>query len=62
MLCIGSPIVPWPRLLESAGITTSGRVCDASDSHDPKDVTLPEIVVIRSSRLLGREAWGIDVL
>lgn len=51
------------RLLASAGITTSWRVCDARHPCEPVESPVPEVVVILSSRPrpIARDACGLAV-
>ena len=51
------------RLLASAGIATSWRLCDASHACEPIDSPVPEVVVILSSRPrpIGHDACGLAV-
>jgi hypothetical protein len=51
------------RLLAAAGIATSWRVCDRSHPCEPIESSVPEVVVILSSRPrpIGRDACGLAV-
>lgn len=51
------------RLLAAAGIATSWRVCDSSHPCEPIESSVPEVVVILSSRPrpIGRDACGLAV-